>query len=206
MSRNYDKHKYDNETWAAAETTYISSAYSLVKVADMYGIPRTTLIRRAKKDGWVEKRDEYKDEISKAAMQDLKTEGIKRLKNITAAACRVEEIALEALEDKEQFYRYVMQERHADGSTTTEEYVLQKLDMNALKGYIKVLMDLISIMRNLYEIPEAEKRVSEEIARARLEIDRAKATAAGAKTDDDEELTGIIEIPAVQFEEQQDEE
>lgn len=191
--------------WLGAEAVYVASDYSINQIASMFGIPATTVAKHCKVDEWVAKRSAYRQDMINKALAERKEAGVDRLKKIADCLEKVQEVTLKAVEDPEQFYRYVMQERDETGATTTQEYVLKKMDMGALKAYIKILTDLIAASRDLYDIPTAARREASEIARERLELEKAKAAAMGARAgDDDDSLTGIIEIPAARFEEDED--
>jgi len=67
----------------------------------------------------------------------------------------------EAINDKKQFYRYIVKEKNGSDSGE-EERVFDKMDMQALNNAIKALDSLAEIKRVISEEPSSENNNSEE--------------------------------------------
>jgi len=67
----------------------------------------------------------------------------------------------EAINDKKQFYRYIVKEKNGSDSGE-EERVFDKMDMQALNNAIKALDSLAEIKRVISEEPSSENHNSEE--------------------------------------------
>ena len=92
----------------------------------------------------------------------------------------------EAVEDKKQFYRYIVKEKNGSDSGE-EERIFGKMDMQALNNAIKALDSLAEIKRGMYGIlsPLEERKLSAE-----------KSGSSGGE----ENETGVVILPEVEDE------
>ena len=92
----------------------------------------------------------------------------------------------EAVDDKKQFYRYIVKEKNGSDSGE-EERIFGKMDMQALNNAIKALDALAEIKRGMYGIlsPLEERKLAE------------NKTAVSEK---EENETGVVILPEVEDE------
>ena len=140
--------KEENEAlWASIREEYLGSDLSLKKLAEKYGVSRSTLQRRCAREGWAAQR------------QRSRTEG----SAWGGTAQRLEETARMLLEllqadfaDRQQFHRYLVKTKGAD---ELEERIFGKLDTKALKEVTAALKDLKAMLQRAEEDPEGGLRV-----------------------------------------------
>lgn len=117
--------KYD---WNALKEEYITGDITARSLAEKYNIPFPTLDSHYKKEKW-------EDEKQKSAIT-LTTE--------IEIADKLAEALSEAVNDKEQFYRYIVKEKEGT-NVSEEERIFRKMDMQALNNAIKALSSLEEI-------------------------------------------------------------
>ncbi len=93
----------------------------------------------------------------------------------------------EAIDDKQQFYRYIVKEKNGADSGE-EERIFGKMDMQALNNAIKALDSLAEIKRVMYGIlsPLEEKKLASE-----------NKNAGGEKGENE---TGVVILPELEEE------
>ena len=72
--------------WKAIETEYITTDTSYRKLADKYGIDQATISRKAKKDGWVSKRQHHLSETQAKVLAADTEEKVDRVTKLMTVA------------------------------------------------------------------------------------------------------------------------
>lgn len=184
--------------WNAVKTEYITTSISQRKLAKKFGISLRNLNERSSREGWVEQQSKYREKTVTKAISKASDKEANHLSALMISADKMAENIREALEDKDQFYRYALQKREkyaepvsrivtdGDGNSNEviieeqqwiEEQVLEKLDTKALKDLTGALKDLTTTMRNLYGLPSQAEAEAQRIAAERLLLDQRKAQA-----------------------------
>ena len=103
-------------------------------------------------------------------------------------ADKLTDVLDEAINDKTQFYRYIVKEKNGSDSGE-EERIFGKMDMQALNNAIKALDSLAEIKRVMYGIlsPLEERKLS---------VAENKPT----DTENKENETGVVILPEVEDE------
>ena len=103
-------------------------------------------------------------------------------------ADKLTDVLDEAINDKKQFYRYIVKEKNGSDSGE-EERIFGKMDMQALNNAIKALDSLAEIKRVMYGIlsPLEERKLS---------VTENKPT----DTENKENETGVVILPEVEDE------
>lgn len=84
----------DDTRWSDARQDYITSSLSYRQIAEKHKLPKTTLYARAKKERWVEKREQYRSK-AEAKKQDVSIDAeVKRYEKLVS----VSNVALERIE------------------------------------------------------------------------------------------------------------
>ena len=137
----------ENEAfWGRLREEYVRSDLSLKKLAEKHGVSRRQLERRCAREGWAAQRE-------RASGGSLTEDTARRL---TEAVERALEVVREALEDEQQFHRYLVKPR---GTEEPEEQIFEKLDTKSLKEVTAALKDLKALLRQTEEEPEGGLRV-----------------------------------------------
>lgn len=213
--------------WEKIKTEYTTTKTSYRKLAEKYGISLSTLEKRAKREDWQASKNIVGGEIAvktEAKLMQKLTEKIsekKAAKIVDALDTETQAISLlnatilKTLQDDMQFNRHLIQRKEktfshtgktkdfpaTDESTESwwvEEKIFEVVDSKRLKDIASALNIVSSLRRELEGIlPEAIKQKLD-IERERLQMDKAKS---GVFDDPDEEnQTGIVQMPAVDIE------
>ncbi len=122
------KNKYD---WNALREEFVSGGKPLADFAKEHSVKYATLYRHYKNEEWEKLRREKSGET-----------GIKEMD----IADKLLGVLDEAINDKKQFYRYIVKEKNGSDSGE-EERIFGKMDMQALNNAIKALDSLSEIKR-----------------------------------------------------------
>lgn len=172
--------------WDALKTEYVTTEISLSKLAEKHGVTKGALGMRCSKEKWVDERKRYKNGVITKTLQKHQEQDVKRLCKLMDATEKLIDISLRAINDDQQYQRYIVTEGCGDGYSEASEKVFQKVDTKALKDTVSVLKDLTSMVRDFYDLPTAAQREQRDINLARLRMDEKKAEAG--------ETTGNITI------------
>lgn len=156
------KSKYD---WGKLREEFLSDGSSLLAFAQKKGITYATLHRHYKNENW-----------QNGAKSPLEKEIL--------IADKLTDVLTDAIDDKQQFYRYIVKEKSGSDSGE-EEKIFGKIDMQALNNAIKALDALAEIKRVMYGIlsPLEERRLAENKS---------------SNTEKEENETGVVILPEVE--------
>lgn len=176
------KTKYD---WNALKTEFVTGDITASALAKKHNINPATLYRHYQIERWNELKREYLENVmEKCADKAAYLAAIKLAKEIDIAN-KLSGVLDEAVTDKKQFLRYIVKEKHEDGSVTMDEKIYSKVDMDSLNNAIKALKSLEEIKRVMYGImTPAEER--------KMQLEEEKTQ---KNTGEEENETGIVMIP-----------
>lgn len=161
--------------WEAIKTEYITTDTSQSKLAKKNGVSKTVIARKCAQEGWVQKREQYVSDMLAKTLQKHQEQDVKRLCKLMDATEKLIDISLRAINDEQQYNRFIVSEGIGDGMSETSEKVFDKVDTRALKDTVSVLKDLTALARDFYDIPTAAQREQRDINRERLEIEKKRA-------------------------------
>lgn len=161
--------------WEAIKTEYITTETSLSKLAKKYGTTKQIIGRKSSSEKWVEQRRRYVDETLTKTLRKHQERDVNRLCKLMDATEKLIDISLRAINDEQQYNRFIVSEGIGDGMSETSEKVFDKVDTRALKDTVSVLKDLTALARDFYDIPTAAQREQRDINRERLEIEKKRA-------------------------------
>lgn len=163
--------------WTKLKTEYVTSDISLRKLAEKYGIRQQTVFKKSKEQGWVEARKKHVAKVGAKAVTKIANQQANELAKELAIADKISNVLQKALDDAEQFNRYVVETRTQLGDAMiqeTEERVFQKVDMRALKDAASALKMVEEMKRSMANImkPEQINREKREARKLELEEER----------------------------------
>lgn len=166
------KNKYD---WDALREEFWGENCTLCAFAKKKGMNYATVYHHYKKEGWEKKKSEENPSSP--------------LEKEILIADKLTDVLDEAINDKKQFYRYIVKEKNGSDSGE-EERIFGKMDMQALNNAIKALDSLAEIKRVMYGIlsPLEERKLS---------VSENKPT----DSENKENETGVVILPEVEDEE-----
>lgn len=137
--------------WDAIKTEYITRKASYRKLGEKYGVNKDRIARRAQKEGWQDKRETQRDNVTTKALDKVAEQDSDRLAKLMEATNLAVDVAVAALEagPKDQ----------------------------DIRGITAALKDLTGLMRDFYNIPTPAQREAQRIAGERLRLEQLKAEA-----------------------------
>lgn len=160
--------------WDKVRTEYITSTTPVTELCTKYGASRSAIMKRVKADGWKEQRDQYRASIVHRAIKRKEDKQVDRLCRLKTGTEKLIETINDALEDEEQFHRYLVSEGGAVHSETVEK-TFRKVDTKAIRDLTMSLRELNSLMRNLYGMPTQQEAEAQRVAAERLKLDQQRA-------------------------------
>ena len=138
--------------WKKIKTEYITTNTSYRKLAKKYDIPFNTIQCRAKKEKWVELRNQYQDNIVAKSVKKAEESSIDYKSTIYDLA-----------------YKVAMQLNDMTNQNTISELVAMGIKPRDITGAIKDLEDALHI-KSVSDVKEQEAR----IAKLRKEVEEEK--------------------------------
>jgi monoamine oxidase len=177
--------------WTKIKSEYITSDNSSYrKLSEKYGIPLGTIYKRAKRENWVElKQQSYDKKVAKtiAAIQDKQVNKLERIMDITDKLLDKIETAVDELDI--QLYKSVKKVREIEYNNKerpdkpTKEIVHEDEKVIEVRTIIdrKGVQELASAIKSLKEVQMLKTELDEQEQQAR--IDKLRKEAEGEQTD-----------------------
>lgn len=184
--------------WEAIRTEYVTTDASQSELARKYGVKRSTIGERCRKQKWVEQRGKYRSSVVQKAVESRAHEDAKQLAALIDAAEKITGIAVDVLSKPEQLYTYQVERKErysvpidsetgdvwlgeeSDGVPISErqwseDRVSDAINTRALKDLAQIVRDMTGLIRDFYDIPTAAQREQREQARQKAEIEKKRA-------------------------------
>ncbi len=159
--------KYD---WLSLKMEYVSGNISVQRLADKHGIPYSTMKHQADKGKWVAAKKKHRDSVGKKTAEKLVSRAANQLAKEYKIADAISNVLKRALEDDEQFNRYIL----TDGMFVTEK-TLAKVDMKALNDAVKTLKVVEEVKRSIGGILTVQEQSKLDIERRKMALEESKA-------------------------------
>lgn len=159
--------------WETIKSEYVTTNISQKKLAEKYGISKNAVQYRCAVERWGEQRRQHRDRVMEKTSQRLSDAAAERMVQLMGGTDKMLTATLQALDDPEQFYRYLVKEK-ADGETYTKEEVFRKADTKAMKDMTLLLEKLTGLTRDLYGLPTREQELRRELAEEKLALEKKK--------------------------------
>lgn len=172
--------------WEQIRTEYIADANSSYrKIAEKYGVPFTTLKKRATKENWYQSKLKAGEKTVKQVTQKIAsrkaTRIMKELDPALLAAEKINQLVLDTLQDDKQFKRHLVQVREKEGDMDgfSEKWDVEEREFNVvdtkrlrdLAAALKISKELQRLLEGLVD-PGTEKKLA--VERERLELEKKK--------------------------------
>lgn len=204
MTTTKKKNGRQNYDWAKIKTDYVTNPEtSLKKIAQKYGIRERTVYDKSKAEGWFATKKKHIEKVTEQAVEKATAKRANALAKEIEAADRIASRILKALDDEEQFNRYIVNETVSDENTsmsTSNEKIFSKVDMRALKDAAQTLKLVEEMKRSMLNIQRADQINRERREERRLEMEeerlRMEQARANLATGDEDDF-GIMILPEV---------
>ena len=192
--------KYD---WDKLRTEYITSDLSLKDISDKYGVSQRLVNTKSAEQGWVDQRKEYNAKVVEKAVNKVAAKRANQLAKELAIADNISNVLKKALEDAEQFNRYIIDTTtRVDGTEirTSEERTFEKVDMRALKdaaAALRLVEEMKRSMAGILRVEEINRNRREEkrlkLEEEKLQLQKEQTEARKPDTDIKVVITGYEE-------------
>ena len=147
--------------WAKIRNEYVTGDMGYRPLAEQYGITLRALATRAKNEKWPELRKAHNDSVVTDLLQATHDEQVDRqyahLLKLQESADKLVEIACAVMDDpnsvKDTYGRY---------------------DPRRLRDLSSAVRELLTITRNVYDLPSIQEQSAMDIAEARLKLEQRK--------------------------------
>lgn len=162
--------KKNGPDWVDIKRDYVTKNFSYPELAEMHGVPLSTLNKRASKEKWVEARKEYGRIVERKYLNRMSNEQAREYVHVERSLQKILRGIEDSLEPvRNELYKYRIS---IDGNTNgTVE--LDQINTNHIEEVLKLIDKAEGLLSRLYGVLPADKRKEYEIA-----IKRAEAAAA----------------------------
>lgn len=163
--------------WDKIRTEYITTDLSLKDISEKYGVQQRLVNTKSAEQGWVDQRKKYNAKVVEKAVNKVATKRANQLAKELTIADNISNVLKKALEDAEQFNRYIIDTTtRVDGTEirTSEEKTFEKVDMRALKdaaAALRLVEEMKRSMAGILRVEEINRNRREE-KRLRLEEEK----------------------------------
>ena len=193
--------------WDKIRTEYITTDLSLKDISEKYGVQQRLVNTKSAEQGWVDQRKKYNAKVVEKAVNKVATKRANQLAKELAIADNISNVLKKALDDAEQFNRYIIDTTtRVDGTEirTSEEKTFEKVDMRALKdaaAALRLVEEMKRSMAGILRVEEINRNRREE---KRLKLEEEKLQLQKEQTEARKPDTGI-KVVITGFEEGWDE-
>ena len=189
--------------WDKIRTEYITSDLSLKDISEKYGVQQRLVNTKSAEQGWVDQREKYNAKVVEKAVNKVATKRANQLAKELAIADNISNVLKKALDDAEQFNRYIIDTTtRVDGTEirTSEEKTFEKVDMRALKdaaAALRLVEEMKRSMAGILRVEEINRNRREEkrlkLEEEKLQLQKEQTEARKPDTDIKVVITGFEE-------------
>ena len=189
--------------WDKIRTEYITSDLSLKDISEKYGVQQRLVNTKSAEQGWVDQRKKYNAKVVEKAVNKVATKRANQLAKELAIADNISNVLKKALDDAEQFNRYIIDTTtRVDGTEirTSEEKTFEKVDMRALKdaaAALRLVEEMKRSMAGILRVEEINRNRREEkrlkLEEEKLQLQKEQTEARKPDTDIKVVMTGYEE-------------
>ena len=189
--------------WDKIRTEYITTDLSLKDISEKYGVQQRLVNTKSAEQGWVDQRKKYNAKVVEKAVNKVATKRANQLAKELTIADNISNVLKKALEDAEQFNRYIIDTTtRVDGTEirTSEEKKFEKVDMRALKdaaAALRLVEEMKRSMAGILRVEEINRNRREEkrlrLEEEKLQLQKEQTEARKPDTDIKVVITGYEE-------------
>ena len=189
--------------WDKIRTEGITSDLSLKDISEKYGVQQRLVNTKSAEQGWVDQRKKYNAKVVEKAVNKVATKRANQLAKELAIADNISNVLKKALDDAEQFNRYIIDTTtRVDGTEirTSEEKTFEKVDMRALKdaaAALRLVEEMKRSMAGILRVEEINRNRREEkrlkLEEEKLQLQKEQTEARKPDTDIKVVITGFEE-------------
>ena len=180
--------------WRKIKSEYINGQATQAELAKKYDVSRARISVKCAEEGWVNLRKQRESKAIAKSIDKKAEQQAQVLAMMDETMLNLMRMTQEVSRKAEQLTKYLVEERSFDGSTTIVEKEFEKVDSKMLKDLASTQKLLAEEARKHFGISTEAEKEQLKMARERLELEKAKAS---AYTDDEDDSTGVIVLAPV---------
>lgn len=160
--------------WDAIKTEYVTGDMGQNALIKKYKIDQKLVAKHSKQDEWVKARKEYREKVQAKAQEKSANKRANELAGLLDSSYKMRDVIANAMNDPQQFNRYLVTKGSKGGEFHTEEVIKDKVDTKALREMTQALKALEGLIRSLNNIPTEAEMQRLQIERERFELEKEK--------------------------------
>lgn len=161
--------------WTKAKTAYVTGEMSYREIAKRFKVAPSEVSKRGKSEGWVQARNEYREQLAQKSIEASQEMEINRLRSLQQSAMKMCERLEKAINDENELYMHVGMEGKGEGRSVMTEKRMQSIDDQKMRNFCQSLQTMTNAMRNLFEIQTKAQQQQLELAREKMQLERERA-------------------------------
>ena len=160
--------------WEELRVRYIAGRMSLKQLAEDSGVSYSQISKHASREQWAQQRKLFGKKVANNSLARAQARAQANLESALKVSEGLLQVAVNALNDKDQFRRYLVQRTDASGGSETTEEVFKKIDTKAVKELTEAVDKLTALLRVLMDEPDEAEKQRRKTERLRQEELREK--------------------------------
>lgn len=160
--------------WDAIKTEYVTTDISLRGLRDKYKLAHQDVAKHSKEEGWVKARKNYRTRAATKAITKSCNKRANELAGVLASSYKMRDVIENAMNDPQQFNRYIVTNGRKGGEFETTEEIYQKVDTKAIREMTQALKAVEGLIRSLNNIPTEAEMQRLQLERERFELEKEK--------------------------------
>lgn len=160
--------------WEAIKTEYVTTDLSQRDIINKYKIDQKLVAKHSKNDGWVQARKDYQERVRAKAQAKLCDKEANELAKVLGSSLAIRDRIYEAMNDPQQFNRYLVTKGSKGGEFHTEEVIKDKVDTKAIREMTQALKAIEDLIRSLGNIPTEAEAQRLKLEREKFELEKEK--------------------------------
>jgi hypothetical protein len=160
--------------WDAIKTEYVTGDISIRELEKKYKLEHNNLAKHSKNEGWVKARKDYRTRATTKAVTKSCDKRANELSKVLDSSMLIRDRIYEAMNDPQQFNRYLVTRGRKGGEFETVEEVHEKVDTKAIREMTQALKAVEDLIRSLNNIPTRAEEQRLKLERERFELEKEK--------------------------------
>lgn len=160
--------------WAKIRHAYICGEMSYSELAQKFGMSKKTISEVAKREEWVKKRRQFRDDVNTRAYTRAREAEVDELERIRSAADKLGGKLDEIMSGEDQLYMHTAVLADMDGATDLYARRLDAVNPQTLVALARAMKDMTAVLRDLHGISTRAEERAEKLAREKLNLEKKK--------------------------------
>ena len=154
--------------WNELRVRYIAGKMSLKQLAEENDVSYSQVMQHSSREKWTQQRKIFGRNAAEKTLARASARAQANLEKAILVTEGLLDVSVKALEDRDQFRRYLVVRKDGRTEETTEE-VFRKVDTKAIKELTEAVEKMTALLRQLLGEPEAGEKQKRETEKLRQE-------------------------------------